>query len=511
MEHTLTLTNQKVWNFYDEHKNLDFENMNILFVDILDNLLRNTNPTLDANIAATLLDNMKTLQGQINNIGNTVAKNQTDISTMFTMKFIDFKREYMEDMKLILSTNATDKVAPIIKEYNDALLDKTRIMVSEIVPKNNDVLHRSLENSLQQLQTSINTDTNNLLKLSVTTDVLDKFSSSLDDKFATTLMNSQNLLNSLITSTEQRIDTRLTEIKDISSTNSSSQVSLCNNISDLLKKMENSSSKGKISENLLFNVLHSLYPTAQIESVGTTKETGDIILKRKDKPIILFENKNYDRNVGQEEVRKFLRDVEIQNCSGIMLAQHFGITNKNNFEIELHNNNVLLYLHKVEYDADKIKAAIDSIDYFKSCLDELETDSGEQINMSKDFLDDINKEYQNFVNNKLTHIKTIKDFQQKLISQVDDIKLPSLEHYLSRMYASSASKENICDYCNYVAKNVRALTAHHRGCALKKQHEHLTAHHRGCALKKQHEQQKRDKLTQTLTNENTTQYNPTVL
>ncbi len=495
MEHTLTLTNQKVWNFYDEHKNLDFENMNILFVDILDNLLRNTNPTLDANIAATLLDNMKTLQGQINNIGNTVAKNQTDISTMFTMKFIDFKREYMEDMKLILSTNATDKVAPIIKEYNDALLDKTRIMVSEIVPKNNDVLHRSLENSLQQLQTSINTDTNNLLKLSVTTDVLDKFSSSLDDKFATTLMNSQNLLNSLITSTEQRIDTRLTEIKDISSTNSSSQVSLCNNISDLLKKMENSSSKGKISENLLFNVLHSLYPTAQIESVGTTKETGDIILKRKDKPIILFENKNYDRNVGQEEVRKFLRDVEIQNCSGIMLAQHFGITNKNNFEIELHNNNVLLYLHKVEYDADKIKAAIDSIDYFKSCLDELETDSGEQINMSKDFLDDINKEYQNFVNNKLTHIKTIKDFQQKLISQVDDIKLPSLEHYLSRMYASSASKENICDYCNYVAKNVRALTAHHRGCALKKQHE----------------QQKRDKLTQTLTNENTTQYNPTVL
>jgi hypothetical protein len=495
MEHTLTLTNQKVWNFYDEHKNLDFENMNILFVDILDNLLRNTNPTLDANIAATLLDNMKTLQGQINNIGNTVAKNQTDISTMFTMKFIDFKREYMEDMKLILSTNATDKVAPIIKEYNDALLDKTRIMVSEIVPKNNDVLHRSLENSLQQLQTSINTDTNNLLKLSVTTDVLDKFSSSLDDKFATTLMNSQNLLNSLITSTEQRIDTRLTEIKDISSTNSSSQVSLCNNISDLLKKMENSSSKGKISENLLFNVLHSLYPTAQIESVGTTKETGDIILKRKDKPIILFENKNYDRNVGQEEVRKFLRDVEIQNCSGIMLAQHFGITNKNNFEIELHNNNVLLYLHKVEYDADKIKAAIDSIDYFKSCLDELEKDSGEQINMSKDFLDDINKEYQNFVNNKLTHIKTIKDFQQKLISQVDDIKLPSLEHYLSRMYASSASKENICDYCNYVAKNVRALTAHHRGCALKKQHE----------------QQKRDKLTQTLTNENTTQYNPTVL
>ena len=39
------------------------------------------------------------------------------------------------------------------------------------------------------------------------------------------------------------------------------------------------------------------------------------------------------------------------------------------------------------------------------------------------------------------------------------------------MYASSAAKENTCEYCNYVAKNLRALTAHHRGCALKKQHE----------------------------------------
>jgi hypothetical protein len=243
---------------------------------------------------------------------------------------------------------------------------------------------------------------------------------------------------------------------------------------------------------MLFNVLLSLYPTAQIDSVGTTKETGDIILKRREKSAILFENKNYDRNVGQEEVRKFIRDVEIQNCSGIMLAQHYGIANKNNYEIEIHNNNILIYLHNVEYDADKIKSAVDIIDHFKACLNELEVGSGEHINISKEFLSDINKEYQNFMNNKLTHIKTIKDYQQKLISQIDDIKLPSLEHYLSRMFASSASKELTCEYCNYVAKNVRALTAHHRGCALKKQHE----------------QNKKEKLMQRLNSENNTAYDP---
>ena len=495
MEHTLTITNKKVWDFYNEHKNLSFENMNILFIDIIDTILRNTNPTLDANIASMLLDNIKSLQNQVTNINDKVEKNHADIATVFTMKFIDFKKDYMEDLRLIMASNTSEKVAPIIKEYNDALLDKTRIMVSEIIPKNQDILHKSIDSSLQQLQNSINHDTNALLKTTITSDILDKFSNSLDDKFSTTLMNSQNLLNNIITSTEQRIDTRLTEIKDISTINNSSQTSLCTNINDLLKKMENSSSKGKISENILFNVLHSLYPIAQIESVGTTKETGDIILKRKDKQAILFENKNYDRNVGQEEVRKFLRDIEIQKCSGIMLAQHYGITNKNNYEIELHDNNVLVYLHNVEYNADKIKAAVDIIDHFKSCLNELEIGSGEQINISKDFLGDINKEYQNFINNKLTHIKTIKDYQQKLISQVDDFKLPSLEHYLSRLFASSASKENTCEFCNYIAKNVRALTAHHRGCALKKQHD----------------QQKREKLMQKLNNENTIQYDPNIM
>ena len=471
MSHSLTINNKRIFDFYDEHKNLNFENMNLILVEILENLLKNTNPTLDMNVAASLLESVKGLQGKINNIEDVMNKNLNDISNVFTLKFIDFKKEYMTDLQLILSNNANEKVAPLIKEYNESLLDKTKIMFGEIIPKNQESLYKSIEGSLRTLQESVNKDTNLLIKSSLSKEVLQDYISKLDEKFGNTLLNTQSVLNTIVSSSEQRIDQRLGEIKEISSTNSSSQTNLYANINELLKKMENSSSKGKISENLLFNVLHSLYPTAQIESVGNIKETGDILIKRRDKPVILFENKNYDRNVGQEEVRKFLRDVETQKCCGIMLAQHYGIANKNNFEIEIHNNNVLIYMHNVEYDSYKIKAAVDIVDHFKVCLDELELGTGEHISLDKEFLDDINKEYQNFANNKLTHIKTIKDTQQKLIAQVEDLKIPTLEHYLSRMYASSGAKENTCEYCNYVAKNLRALTAHHRGCALKKQHE----------------------------------------
>lgn len=471
MSHSLTINNKRIFDFYDEHKNLNFENMNLILVEILENLLKNTNPTLDMNVAASLLESVKGLQGKINNIEDVMNKNLNDISNVFTLKFIDFKKEYMTDLQLILSNNANEKVAPLIKEYNESLLDKTKIMFGEIIPKNQESLYKSIEGSLRTLQESVNKDTNLLIKSSLSKEVLQDYISKLDEKFGNTLLNTQSVLNTIVSSSEQRIDQRLGEIKEISSTNSSSQTNLYANINELLKKMENSSSKGKISENLLFNVLHSLYPTAQIESVGNIKETGDILIKRRDKPVILLENKNYDRNVGQEEVRKFLRDVETQKCCGIMLAQHYGIANKNNFEIEIHNNNVLIYMHSVEYDSYKIKAAIDIVDHFKACLDDLELGTGEHISLDKEFLDDINKEYQNFANNKLTHIKTIKDTQQKLIAQVEDLKIPTLEHYLSRMYASSGAKENTCEYCNYVAKNLRALTAHHRGCALKKQHE----------------------------------------
>ena len=186
MTHTLTITNKKVFDFYEEHKNLNFENMNVLFVDLLDTLLRNTNPTLDANVAATLIDSIKSLQGQVNNIEDNITKNQSEIGNVFTLKFLDFKREYMADMQMILSSNTSDKLGPLIKEYNDSLLDKTRIMVSEIIPKNQETLHKNIDTSLQKLQSSITNDTTMLMNSSLTKDVLENYSSSIDDNFSST-------------------------------------------------------------------------------------------------------------------------------------------------------------------------------------------------------------------------------------------------------------------------------------------------------------------------------------
>jgi len=42
-----------------------------------------------------------------------------------------------------------------------------------------------------------------------------------------------------------------------------------------------------------------------------------------------------------------------------------------------------------------------------------------------------------------------------------------LENYLSTRYTFSVGKM-VCEYCNFIAKNQQALSAHHRGCTVRK-------------------------------------------
>ena len=90
--------------------------------------------------------------------------------------------------------------------------------------------------------------------------------------------------------------------------------------------------------------------------------------------------------------------------------------------------------------------------------------------ISKETLDYINLEYQNFITAKTSITKLAKEFNKKLLKQIDDIKLPSLEDYLSSKYSFSSSKF-VCEYCNFVGKNQQSKSAHLRGCTERKRIE----------------------------------------
>ena len=443
---SLQITNKRVIDFFNKNKNISFEEVNIFIVDMLEKILQSDHsPNLMNEMNKTLL----CLQTKIESITHDISNIQKDTQNNLILKMMEMKDIYIEQLKSALTNNVSEKIQPILKEHTGMFIDKTKLLLNELIPKNQEHIKSELKESLQRFEISIMKEKYNPQELST-------FIHNLETKFNQSVIET----NDKFIRNENKLENGFKEIKELTSTNQQ-------NMSLILNKMENSSSKGKMSENILYHILQGLYPTAIIDSVGTQKETGDVMFTRRDKHTILIENKNWDKNVVQSEVQKFIRDCDIQQCSGLFLSQNCGICNKDNFEIDIHDGNVLLYIHNVNYDKEIIKVGIDIIDHFKMNLDKI-NDKVDVNMIKKDVLDSIHREYNHYRIQKDTLQKMIKEMQGKLLKQVDELKMPDLENYLS-MYYSFSSGKFTCQYCDFVSEKKAGLSAHERGCKKKKE------------------------------------------
>jgi DNA anti-recombination protein RmuC len=451
---SLIIKNQRIYDFYQHHPQYDFEKMNEFLVDLLERLSEKINPSLDQTFATKLMGQMMDLQ-------SCLLKQQSDNQLNYYKQLTEIRNQYVDELKTFLTIHHNEKIQPLLSQQSEQLFQKITQWQKD---------NPQWQTSILSLKDEIQKEVQQLSQMSLNKDKLQQFIQNIDERFTQNLTSSQSITSTLLTSTESRLREELriqqTKLEELSKIGKD-QEQMHTQVSDLLRKMDNSSSKGKISETLLNNVLNNLYPMGEIRSVGNTKETGDFMMIRENKPTILFENKNYDKNVGQDEVQKFLRDIEIQQCAGIMLAQNFGIANKSNYEIHLYQGHVCVYLHQVQYNPDKIKIAVDIIDHLSQYMD----DSGlktEEITIDKEYLDQINKEYQVFAQQKINQIKTVKEYSQKLLSQIEEMKLPQLEQWLGKYYSQSFCKENECKYCGFEAKSSGGLTSHTRSCVAKR-------------------------------------------
>ena len=467
--YVLTISNKEVFEFYEKTK-LDFEHTNLVFVNILKKLMTELDSSVNSNLASRLLEKFSTLDGKIEAITSSVSKYQNEILSSLEIKLNEYRKDYIDNLKQILTLNNVENIAPLIKENNSVLLDKTTLMICDLIPKNQEFLSKDVNSHLQLFHSSIISETNKLASSSLDKKTIDDFLNNITNSMG----HSHNALLTLLSSSESRIENRLVEterklneIKEISTLNNSTQQTLHTNVSEMLKKFEKGITKGTVSEHIVYNILLSLFPCAQIDHVGgEQKETGDIMLIRNDKPKILIENKDHiSMNIPKTDVEKFIRDCEIQNCCGIMLAQHRGIANKHNFELQLNNGNVLLYLHEVNFDKDKIKIAIDIVEHFKSKIDET-FDNENDCLIDKDTLNEINREFSNYINQKSNMVKLLRDFNDKMSFSINELKIPTLEKYLSSKFASSSiQSDTLCKYCEkFIPKS---LLQHYRYCSAK--------------------------------------------
>ena len=497
----LEITNPKIIDFYDKTK-LDFESMNLLIIEIYDKMSNELTGTFDKNMKNDILLNIKTeknyneqfrkdvistlnnsveiyknevstiknfntiLTNEVIGLREIIMKSNNDLTNSIIAKLFEIKQSYVDEMKnIILSKDSSNilKLMEMIEKENTQLIDKTLKTVNEIIPKNNNQNNNYIESLINNFKLELN---NNIqtIKDNDTHFNLDDVSKIIDTKYNNLLSNIQQTMLMNINSSEERVTKNILELKEFELIKQNDQDKLNNDLLLYLNKFKNSTTKGSQSEMKLNNILQELYPSAEIIDTSNDTKKCDIMIKRNNKPIILLENKSYQNPVSKDEILKFSRDIEFQNYSAIMISQTSNISTKENFQIDIINNNIVLYICNCNYDKDKIKLAISIIDHLYPMIND---NTNKNITtIDNDIMLLINEEYKKFLNQRDAIKNYINDTNKKLISNLYDMELPNLNNILLSKFTLTQDTNLTCLICKkFVGINKKSLSKHKQTCA----------------------------------------------
>lgn len=472
MEEEIVLSHPRIIRYFNDNPELDPEDSFLFFIEFLDKIGNNIFDKMDTT-NKQMLTSIAGLNDSYQSIKENLNKINVDVVASVCSKMNSFKNDYIEDLKTIITTNTTmnnEKINFIVEKNNLQLLDRTNLLLNDIIPKNTQGIYANMETHIrsfqQTLKDSLNYDTN----------VKDHIN-NLELKFNKMLQEIQHPIHSYIVNSEDRLNSNLLTIKDLAANNNKTQTTIQQEMSDFLNRYKVSSTKGIMGESQLFMVLNKMFPTSCVNDMTGQKASGDFMLKRINKPAILIETKDYANNVPKEETDKFIRDVAQQKCNGIFLSQSSGISLKENYQIEFNKGTILVYIHNCDYAPERIKIAVDIIDNMSLKFAELEPtgeDADEDTNrISTAVLDEIYAEFQDFALKKDALITLLKESHKKIMSQTDEMRMPSLNKFLNTRYATTSSLDKlknkyVCNMCeNFSATSLKSLSAHKRGCPSK--------------------------------------------
>jgi hypothetical protein len=474
------LHEQTINNFKDDlTKNIENiktsikENKIDISLDKLNILINEKNNTLLNSVEHNVLNYITNSEERIKNNIFTIKDDKT--MTELKNAIYNIKNDISIN-ELTLSNNIQQTILNYIKISDERFKDDNifKELKDELQNIKNDKL--TLSNNLQQTVFNYITNSEERLKNDIITIKDDHTMKEIKDEInnikhnitidkLTESNNIQQTLLNYITNSEDRLKTNLNEIKNITNNNFTNQEQLNNNLQLFLNQYKVSSKKGEFGEKLLESILTNLFPSSEIINTTGQTSSGDFILKRDNKVKILIENKNYDSiNVPKKEVDKFIFDIEMQNCCGILMSQKSGISLKNNFQIDIKNKNVLIYIHNMNYDSDKILLACDIIDNLTNKINEL-SNCDNTINISSNSLQLINEQYQRFIAKKEAIIFQINDNTKKIIESIKEMELGELNNILLNSFTNTKIQNFKCNICNiYIGSNNKALSNHKRYC-----------------------------------------------
>jgi hypothetical protein len=461
-----SITNPRICQFYEENPNIDFESINLIFIDLFEKLALDANSSI---MQTEILSAIKINNNKLTDINQSIVSMKENLSTtqsdtyanMFK-QFIQMKKEYIEDVKDIFQQHTHENISPLLDKNNSILFDKTCILLNDVIPKNQTQFCNQINESLTGFYKSINDETKSLSK-SIDAQSLKDFIQNFEIKSSLMLQNVQQPIFSYISASEDRINNSINTMKEGNAFQQSMQ-----ELATILNQMQQSNNIQNPTP--MTNILTKLYNSAEISLHNSGTQNGITLLKRIRKNNILIQNKDAETNISMDDVDQFMQAIEDQNCNGIFLSHKSGIVSKKNFQLEIHNNNVIVFVHNAEYSPVKIELAISIIDNLSGKLRQFRSKVEDDCAIPKEVLDTINNEYQLFISQKNAVIEVFKESQRKVLTQIDELRFPSLDKFLSTKYSAPIQKPGLkCDLCkSFSGNNLKALAAHKRGCIRKR-------------------------------------------
>ena len=449
----LSTSNKKVTAFYKANPGLDFEKMNVLMVDILSKVSGELSQSIDMTATTEILKEILSKMDKIECTHNLSNQTMHSIQLAVTSQ----KDSYLSDIKSTIESQylthhqTTQMVQDKANEY---IVDKTSLLLNDILPKSQSSVHDSIVRDLSTFYTEVKSDTSKLLEQRDSKESFRTIQEIIERKFSDF---NDKISQSLYAHIAQSNETVISRIQE--------QQSAFQDVKLFLEKQKycNSSTTGKIGEERLQHILNQCFPSAEIVNTTGNSKRGDFIIQRegcKNKQI-LVENKVYTSNVPIKEVTKFIRDIESTKCHGVFLSQNTGIANKKNFEINFHGEYILIYLHNVQYNPDLVASAVQILDIV---AEKLEISDIETQQISKEDLSTIQSEFLNFIQQKQAIIELSKKHHKEIIQSLESMDFPALSKILSINYSNIECNEHICPECKLHFKNKRALGSHRKGC-----------------------------------------------
>lgn len=461
-----TLTNERALAFYKKYPHLDFNTMNGIFVDMMQNLLQNMCDDIEnghnTNLIKELASRLENMESSFHQHNKSMSSSLSHLSEHISTMITQHLESMMSNMRDTIRSNNGDTERNIMQrmqESNELFLTRVSALTK------NDELTSFIRDELGKVNEKVQQESERLLSTwekSNANDSMEKLNDIIGNQYSQLDNSFKARIDSFFSSQSSTQGSMYTEIMNrLEKTTSAVDV-----VGDYFQKQIGSTNKGKHGEAKMEIILSQLFPSGNIQNTSGMTACGDFIVERKDKSKVLLDTKDYDTVVPIKEVNKMIRDVENNNCNGILISQNSGIAQKNDFEINVHDHKIIVFMHNAKYDAERIMMAFNIIDHLEPYLvSSTAGENEEKETISNELLNSINKEYQELVTQKLNLIQSIKKSQGDLILQVQKMDLPALTGYLDKKFANTGKTGLKCDICNvYIGKNPKSLAAHRRRC-----------------------------------------------